>query len=212
MLLLPSQEGQVMKSDYFRGLFKHGATGATGATESKKPNNNADLALPNGVAPNKNEGATGATKPISAHQPVALVAQTKKEGATGGASLEARTGAASSEVLPVLPQKLSDIRTTHIDLSESRREIAGDGSEQTAPCRPLASDLEAPQGGAAVTPTSPIKHTRRRALASAPPPHPGPLTDGQQGPLSFLYSVLRDGRVERGSERASGPSQRPLSS
>jgi hypothetical protein len=97
MLLLSSQEEPRMKSDYFHGLFKHGATGAT---ETKNPNNNADLALPNGVAQNKNERATGATKPISAHHPVALIAPTKKEGATEGASLEARTGTASGEVLP----------------------------------------------------------------------------------------------------------------
>jgi hypothetical protein len=68
-----------------------------------------------------------------------------------------------------------------------------------------------PGGAAAVS--TPIKYTRRRALASTPPT--GPLTDGQQGPLAFLYSVLRDGRVERGAplpERVSGPSQRPLNS
>jgi hypothetical protein len=67
-----------------------------------------------------------------------------------------------------------------------------------------ASDLEASQGGAAATPThgraadvsTPVKHTRRRALASTPPPHTGPLTDGH---YAFLYSVLKDGRVERGT-------------
>jgi hypothetical protein len=50
----------------------------------------------------------------------------------------------------------------------------------------------------AVDVSTPVKHTRRRALASTPPTHPGPLTDGQQGPLSFLYSVIRGGIVERG--------------
>lgn len=79
---------------------------------------------------------------------------------------------------------------------EERGETANNGIGRTAPRRPLASDLEAPQAGIAATPTSPIKHARRRALASTPPT--GPLTDGQQGPLSFLYSVLRDGVVERG--------------
>ena len=71
----------------------------------------------------------------------------------------------------------------------------------------VASGLEAPQAGTAATLTNgqaadvsaPVKHTRRRSLASAPPPHPGPLTNGQQGPLSFLYSVIRGGLVERGT-------------
>jgi hypothetical protein len=45
-------------------------------------------------------------------------------------------------------------------------------------------------------PSTPVKHTRRRALASTPPSHPGPLTDGH---YAFLYSVLKDGRVERGT-------------
>lgn len=48
-------------------------------------------------------------------------------------------------------------------------------------------------------PSTPVKHIRRRSLAGTPPPHTGPLTNGQQGPLSFLYSVLRDGVVERGT-------------
>jgi hypothetical protein len=143
-----------MKNDYFPGVLKHGATGATGATETKDPNNNADLARPNGVAQNKNERAIGATKPISAHHPVALVAQTKKEGATEGASLGARTGAASGEVLPLLPKEISDIRRTHINLREGRRESAGDGSEQTAPRESMASDLEASQVGATATLTN----------------------------------------------------------
>jgi hypothetical protein len=67
-----------------------------------------------------------------------------------------------------------------------------------------------PRGAAAVS--TPIKYTRRRALASAPPPHPEPLIDGQQGPPAFLYSVLRNGRVGAGHlyqpghpERARGP-------
>jgi hypothetical protein len=46
--------------------------------------------------------------------------------------------------------------------------------------------------------SSPVKHARRRVLTSTPPPATLPLTDGQQGPLSFLYSVLRDGVVEGG--------------
>jgi hypothetical protein len=89
---------------------------------------------------------------------------------------------------------------------EGRRESAGNGIGRIGARRPLASDLEAPQGGAAATLTNgqaalsstPVKHTRRRALASTPPTHPGPLTDGQQGARSFLYSVLRDGVVGRG--------------
>jgi hypothetical protein len=44
--------------------------------------------------------------------------------------------------------------------------------------------------------STPVKHTRRRALASAPPPHTSPLTDATH---AFLYSVLKDGRVERGT-------------
>jgi tubulysin polyketide synthase-like protein len=87
---------------------------------------------------------------------------------------------------------------------EGRREIAGNGIGRTAAHRPLASDLEAPQGGTAAPLTTgqatdvsaPVKYTRRRALASTPPPHPGPLTDGH---YAFLYSVLKDGRVERGT-------------
>jgi TubC N-terminal docking domain len=79
---------------------------------------------------------------------------------------------------------------------EGRRETAGDGTGRTAARSPLASDLEAPQGGATATPTSPIKHARRRALASTPPPHIGPITDGQ---TAFLYSVIKEGRVERGT-------------
>jgi hypothetical protein len=46
--------------------------------------------------------------------------------------------------------------------------------------------------------STPVKYTRRRALASTPPPATLPLTNGQQGPLSFLYSVIRGGVVARG--------------
>jgi hypothetical protein len=84
---------------------------------------------------------------------------------------------------------------------------------------PVDRGVEAPQAGAAATPvhgqaagvslspstsrdkdvpSTPVKHTRRRSLAGTPPPHIGPLTDGRQGPCSFLYSVIRDGVVERG--------------
>jgi hypothetical protein len=104
---------------------------------------------------------------------------------------------------------------TTVKLGESvYRETADNGAGRIGARESMASDLEAPQGGATATPTSPIKHARRRALASTPPPHIGPITDGQQGPLSFLYSVLRDGvgREESLSARASGASQRPLSS
>jgi TubC N-terminal docking domain len=90
---------------------------------------------------------------------------------------------------------------------EGWRETADNGAGRTAPRRPLASDLEAPQTGIAATLTNgqaadvstPVKHTRRRALASTPPPATLPLTNAQQGPLSFLYSVLQGGRVERGT-------------
>lgn len=79
---------------------------------------------------------------------------------------------------------------------------------------------EAPQGGAAATPTSgqaadvttPVKYARRRSLASTPPPHTGALTDDHD---AFLYSVIRNGVVERGvslSARGLGPNQRLLSS
>jgi tubulysin polyketide synthase-like protein len=87
---------------------------------------------------------------------------------------------------------------------EERRETADNGAGRIGTRRPLASDLEAPQGGAAAASASgqapdvsaPVKYTRRRSLASTPPPHTGPLTDGQ---CAFLYSVLKDGRVERGT-------------
>jgi hypothetical protein len=61
---------------------------------------------------------------------------------------------------------------------EERRETADNGAGRIGARRPLVSDLEAPQGGAAATLTNgqaadvsaPVKHTRRRALASTPPP------------------------------------------
>jgi hypothetical protein len=56
-----------------------------------------------------------------------------------------------------------------------------------------------PTLGGAARSSTPVKHTRRRALASAPPPHTGPLTDGQHKPPAFLYSCLKDGFVTRGT-------------
>jgi hypothetical protein len=67
---------------------------------------------------------------------------------------------------------------------------------------PVADVLPTPvpghENGQAPAASSPVKYARRRSLASTPPPPTGPLTNGQQGPLSFLYSVLRDGIVARG--------------
>ena len=68
---------------------------------------------------------------------------------------------------------------------------------------PVADVLPTPvpghENGQAPAASSPVKYARRRSLAGTLPTHTGPLTDGQQGPLSFLYSVLRNGRVERGT-------------
>jgi hypothetical protein len=96
------------------------------------------------------------------------------------------------------------------DITDEVRAVIREHREEllaTLAGRPLSSGLEAPQGGAAATLTNgqaadistPVRHTRQRALTNAPPPHVGPLTDGQQGPQAFLYSVLKDGFVTRGT-------------
>jgi hypothetical protein len=93
-------------------------------------------------------------------------------------------------------------------------ETADNGAGWTAPRRPLASDLEAPQAGTAATlsngqapaVSTPLKYTRRRSLANPPPPHTGPLTDTTH---AFLYSVLQNGRVERGTFISQGIRSEP---
>lgn len=70
---------------------------------------------------------------------------------------------------------------------EGRREIAGDGIGRTAPRRPLASDLEAPQGGAAVTPTP------GQAADVSAPEGPVPWHDATPDERASLVAALFEG-------------------
>jgi hypothetical protein len=63
-----------------------------------------------------------------------------------------------------------------------------------------------PTLGGATDVSAPVKYSRRRSLASTPPPHTGPLTNGR---CAFLYSLLRNGFVERGTFISQGIKSEP---
>jgi hypothetical protein len=70
---------------------------------------------------------------------------------------------------------------------EERRERAGDGIRRTAPCRPLASDLEAPQEGVAATPTP------GRAADVSTPETPIPWHDATPEERAEIKTALFEG-------------------
>jgi tubulysin polyketide synthase-like protein len=129
--------------------------------------------------------------------------------------LRATIVAHKSELIELIQARIDE--TAHSNPAESSADIqrsavqqrgvhpvsvASDGAGQ----RNVAGAAEAPQVGAVATPTSPIKHARRRALAGTPPPATLPLTDTTH---AFLYSVLKDGRVERGTFVSKGLKTEP---